>query len=78
MKWHLRVTFVPLKVFYVAMILAICISMPTYFVYEAIDFFSQVSDQPGLPGIKLLALCDALTMSFEMFHLVRNSWVLLP
>ena len=46
MKWHLYVHHFTLKVVFVAFILVTCVAVPTFFIYEAVDFFSQVSRQP--------------------------------
>ena len=42
MRWHLCVKSLVLKIFFVALIVVMIIAMPTFFIYEAVDFFSQV------------------------------------
>ena len=42
MKWHLYVQSVPMKILFLAIIFIMVIAMPTFFIYEAVDFFSEV------------------------------------
>ena len=70
MRWHLCVKSLALKIFFVGLIVVMIVAMPTFFIYEAVDFFSQVENMKRKLHF-LSEYRDKISWIFYMFTLLH-------